>query len=283
MSKSKREKPTRKYSHPNACSFGRSNTFNDGKTCFTKTAIKDIARAWNLSGGNPKISDIDKKSKQKLYRDIKERLVECDNEWCWIKHPKISGLLKKNKEVQFSFGPAIPPGKYEWLRTSDIDLVGKQIEYFYPHFYYMGAVPIDFRKIYRSEFDTHFDPSDFLDAGITALGIVFNTDPSTETGKHWIALYIDLKKKVAYFFDSVGNPAPSEVKRWVKDKMRGYSFKENKTQHQFENSECGVYALHFLDKMTSGVPFSKVEKQIVKDAQMNGKRIEYFNPFVTRK
>jgi Asfivirus cysteine protease S273R len=279
----KNRKPTKKYSHPNACSFGRTNTFNDGKTCFTKTAIKDIARAWNMSGGDPKISNINNKSKQILYKDLKSRMTECDTEWCWIKHPKIAKLLKKNKEVQFSFGPAIPPGKYEWLRTTDIDLVGKQIEYFYPHFYYMGAVPIDFRKIYRSQFDTHFNVRDYLADKITQLGIIFNTDPSTKTGKHWIALFVDLKKKYAYYFDSVGNSAPQQVKNWVRDKLPGFKFKENKTQHQFENSECGIYALHFLDKMASGVSFSKVEKRIVKDEEMNGKRIEYFNGFTPRK
>lgn len=273
--------PKKRYSNSNACSFKRKKEYSaNGETCYTKKAIQEIAMAWNQSGGKPKISKIRDKTKDQLYKDLQTRMTECDNEWCWLEHPRIKKLLNNNKNVKFSFGPAIPPGQHEWLRTSDIELVGKQLEFFYPHFYFMGAVPIDFQKIYKKYLNLTI--KEFQDRDKHYLGVVFNTDPSTKDGKHWISLFIDLKNKKAYFFDSVGEAAPPEVKAWIKRKFRGFQFIENKNQHQFKNSECGIYSLHFLDRMASGVPFEKIEKKIIKDDEMNKNRKIYFNPFVKR-
>lgn len=241
-----------------------------------------MARAWNLGGSQPKIEGIYQKKKNELYLDLKSRLTECDNEWCWITHPKIAPKVKGDNEVLFSFGAPMPPGQYDWLWTSDLNIVGQMIQYFHPHFAYLGAHPINFEKFEKNKFGAKFNVTKYQKRGITQLGLILNTDPSTEKGKHWIALAVDIPLKRVFFFDSVGMSAPKEVKVWVDKKFKGYIFTENRNQHQFKSSECGVYALHFLDKIASGVPFGKISSKIIKDEQMNQKRKKYFNEFTPR-
>ena len=42
------------------------------------------------------------------------------------------------------------------------------------------------------------------DKSLNKIGIIFNTDPHNKSGSHWISLFIDVKKKIICFFDSVG-------------------------------------------------------------------------------
>ena len=39
-----------------------------------------------------------------------------------------------------------------------------------------------------------FNLRDNLKEGKTKVGIIFNTDPHTEDGEHWVAMYMDLNK-----------------------------------------------------------------------------------------
>ena len=60
------------------------------------------------------------------------------------------------------------------------------------------------------------DGEEYLDKGKTKIGLVFNTDPHYKDGSHWIALFIDIKKKFIYFFDSNGNFVPKRIEKFVK-------------------------------------------------------------------
>ena len=60
------------------------------------------------------------------------------------------------------------------------------------------------RKSFRGVYASDELP---LHASSTSSLYVCNTDPSTESGEHWIAIYVDVKKR-GEFFDSAGNLSP---------------------------------------------------------------------------
>ena len=57
---------------------------------------------------------------------------------------------------------------------------------------------------YEKAAECKFDLKDYLKEGKNKIGIVFNMDPHYKSGSHWISLFINVKKKVIFFFDSVG-------------------------------------------------------------------------------
>jgi len=56
----------------------------------------------------------------------------------------------------------------------------------------------------------------------------------------------------------------------------GFDIRYNNIQHQFNNSECGVYSINFIIRLVSGESFDSVINNITKDEQMNANRKIYF-------
>jgi len=54
----------------------------------------------------------------------------------------------------------------------------------------LGALPIDFLKIMPEI--ANLNLAKLKRNGIRYIGAVFNTDPHTKPGKHWISMVIDL-------------------------------------------------------------------------------------------
>jgi len=50
----------------------------------------------------------------------------------------------------------------------------------------------------------------------------------------------------------------------------------NNIQHQFENSECGVYSINFIVRLVGGESFNSIINNITSDEEMNKNREEYF-------
>ncbi len=63
----------------------------------------------------------------------------------------------------------------------------------------------------------------------------------------------------------------------IKNLLTGnFDIRYNHIQHQFENSECGVYSINFIIRLVSGESFDNVINNITKDEQMNSNRKVYF-------
>ena len=54
-------------------------------------------------------------------------------------------------------------------------------------------------------------------------------------------------------------------------------FSENKTRHQYSNSECGMYCIHFIIRMIKGDSFEKHQRKKISDNKMKRLRKIYFN------
>jgi hypothetical protein len=55
-----------------------------------------------------------------------------------------------------------------------------------------------------------------------------------------------------------------------------FDIKYNHIQHQFENSECGMYSMNFILNLVKGNSFDNVTTNIKQDEEMNGLRKEFF-------
>lgn len=60
----------------------------------------------------------------------------------------------------------------------------------------------------------------------------------------------------------------------------GFDIRYNNIQHQFDNSECGVYSINFIIRLVSGETFDSVINNITKDEEMNLNRKIYFRNVV---
>ena len=118
------------------------------------------------------------------------------------------------------------------------------------------------------------------------MGIIFNTDPHTEDGEHWVAVYMDLNKGKIYYFDSYGEKIPGQIDKFADtvikqaNSMGRNKFKKyvSKKRHQFSESECGMYCLYFIVEMLKGKPFSKFNgKKKINDKYMIKLRKLWFN------
>jgi Ulp1 protease family, C-terminal catalytic domain len=287
------------YTNVNACAPGNIDEFKESGTCFTDKALKDIAGAINDTPDMKKIK-IDGKTKKQLWNDIKEQMKGCNNEWCWLSQKFVKKVLKAQKRhtdndvtggaqtkddiFLNTFKIPIPKGKHQWLTTDDIDFSIKQFIPLANNAAFLGAVPVDFTTFShtKNKFTSEFIKK-LLKKGVRNIAIVFNTDPHNKSGRHWIAGFIRIdqngKKGKAYFYDSFGAKAPKQIKSWFDNFPIPLSYEYNKVQHQYENSECGVYSIHFIVRMLFGASFKSVTNNIIKDVEMNAKRKKYFNPY----
>ena len=175
----------------------------------------------------------------------------------------------------------------EWLSSVDIDHLEKQFMKIFSKYHFLGTFPIDFDK--RSETGKCLISSlcslnikQIYNQGKTQIGIVFNTDVSSGPGKHWVAIFCDIGPEFDHpritYFDSYSQKPEKEIqvlmKRWrdqwltagVHSKPMVTSY--NKTRHQYEDSECGMYCLYFHLCCLLGIPM----EQRIPDAVVRGFR-----------
>lgn len=219
----------------------------------------------------------------------------CNKESCWIR--KLAKGTKMEEDLLEAFAPESPEewkrNPNEWLSSIDILEVMNQYEKKYKCFDFLGPSPIDYdtHKLYGEcvfEELCHFNLQDQIDKGKTKIGIIFNLDPHYKSGSHWVSLFINIKKGDIFYFDSAGDDIPPQIEKFAKNVTeqghnlkKRINFKLDKNypiEHQYGNTECGVYSLFFIvhmleDKITSHY----LKTHILKDKYMEKFRKIYFN------
>lgn len=234
---------------------------------FDDKEIDNLRKVYNKEHVREK--PIPKSGTQNVWKTIQKRLHdECDTGAAQcifnslLSKPTAPNTWKTNPE--------------EWLSSLDIDAVEKQFSKMIPDYYYVGTVPMDFNK--HSETGTclvnslcSLDIQGIYNKGYRRIGVVFNTDVSTGPGQHWIALYCDIRPELVFpritYFDSYAEKPSKEIvnlmRRWktawdtthIHSKPMATTY--NKTRHQYENSECGMYSLYFHYCCLLGIPMDK--------------------------
>jgi hypothetical protein len=273
-----------------------------GDSCYTPKILMTIRDEYNKE--HTPSEQIHESDPAKLWTILNQRLVHCEKEDCWLNQIKDSQLRKRID--RYIFAPDKPyewkKNPNEWLTNYDILNVLEQYEETHKHFEFIGPSPIDFDKIVNRKCVYNelcgFQLSEHMKNGKTVIGVIFNLSPHTSGGSHWVSLFIDTKAKLIFYFDSAGARIPKQIKRFVNRVQsqamqvanRPYTFEENcPKEHQFGNTECGVYSLFFIitmltgkTKLTKGLLSAKQKMHLFKNRTIPDKYIEkyrnvYFN------
>jgi hypothetical protein len=174
----------------------------------------------------------------------------------------------------------------------DIANALKQYEHAVPSFLFIGPSPVDYDKIVEDgqcvwKELCEFNLMKHIKRGINKIGIVFNTDPHNRPGEHWVSMFIDVRAKVIFFFDSTSDKPQRYIKRFMKmvreqGMQAGINFEEyiNDVPHQKNDSECGVYSIFMIIHMLLGkmtVHDFMDKKNKMTDKYMQRFRRRFFN------
>jgi len=274
------------------CSPKDKNEINEF-TCYTSGSLYKLRDKWNARHPDAKIDTNDTKEIHQMLTNYLSNV--CNKESCWLKQTREFG--KVEQEFTDSFAPESPKewknNPNEWLTSVDIMNVMQQYEKAYKCFDFVGPSPVDFdkRKLYGEcvwEELCNFNLEEQVKNGKTKIGLIFNTDPHNKPGEHWVSMFVDVKKCQISFFDSVGNKIPKQIMALVKriqtqgrnmTPKLNMKFDQNyPVEHQYGNTECGIYSLFFIvhmleDKITE----EYLKTHILKDKYMENFRKVYFN------
>jgi hypothetical protein len=262
-------------------------------SCYSDKDLRNLRDVWNARHPDKLIQSDDSKQ---IWTTIKEYYISsCNKESCWI--DKMAKGTKLEKELMDSFAPKSPEQwkkhPNDWLSSVDINKVMKQYEKKYKCFDFIGPSPIDYdsQELFGQcvwEELCHFNLEEQIKKGKTKIGVIFNTDPHYKSGSHWISLFINIKKGSIFFFDSAGSKIPKNIMKFVNNVIEQgkqlkipihFKFDQNyPVEHQYGNTECGVYSLFFIvhmleDKITGHY----LKTHILKDKYMEKFRKIYYN------
>ena len=264
---------------------------NNKYTCYTDKDLHKLKNFWNKRYPDKTIETNDPKEIWQFLRQHYSSI--CNKESCWI--TRLAKGSKLEKELMDSFAPESPEewkkNPNEWLSSIDIINVMNQYEKKYKCFEFIGPSPIDYdTQVMYGEcvWDElcKFDLKEQIKKGKTKIGIIFNLDPHYKGGSHWVSLFMNIKKGTIFYFDSAGDDIPKQITKFVNNvidqgKKNDIFFvfdKNYPVEHQYGNTECGVYSLYFIvhmleDKITGHY----LKTHILKDSYIEKFRDIYFN------
>lgn len=268
-----------------------SPAFEGSFTCFSKKALVNIINSWNETNKSKKIQFNKNETKKILWNKLNDKFKSrCDDELCWIKQD----FIKNETYLKLKYFKPLMPKQWKndintWLNTFDIAKVMKQYENKYKDFYFIGPVPIDFDAEISPGMCVidelcKIDIKSLINKKKTKLGVIFNMDKHNQQGSHWVSFFTDFDKEQIYYFDSYGYQEPHEIKILIdrlkeqgKALNKNMEYFYNNNRHQYKNSECGVYSIHFILKLLENKPYSELFNNIIDDDTMQENRRKYFN------
>ena len=269
-------------------------------SCIPLSILQQIADEYNKNvNDNNKIKtlrDIEIKENNledyKLYlvNELQIALGKNQKEWYENKllknlNSEIVDILKKS-----IFRPEGPDKQFEWMDSVRMKIVMKQYEDLYHKFKFLSCVPLDFENFPSVYKLTNIDYEKLENEGKTRFGIIINSDRHTGGGQHWFMMFYDLEKGEIYFIDSCANPPARYGKEidifvnGIKNYLISKGFKEdeivykyNKIQHQYKNTECGVYSMYYILQFLKKKTFKEITENILSDDDVNEYRLIFFS------
>ena len=241
-------------------------------TCYKKKDLVNIATKWNKDNPNNAIPVGGTKSE--LWNNIRIKMGDDEKAW------------GDNNLVKMRFATDVPEewniNDHTWLDNFTLDRIMKFFERKYKGFHFENATSLDFERkdIYGNCVVSglcKYKMKDLVNK-YTSFGTILNTDPSHLPGKHWNALYVDIKKRRILFYDSFGSVPHKEVKVFVErlkkegDEIHGsgtWNIQINNRSHQKSSSECGMYSVYFIIRMVVGESFESFTSRDVTDDYVN--------------
>lgn len=262
-------------------------------TCYSDKDLFKLRDMWNERHPDRPIRSTNAKH---IWESLKSYYATiCNKESCWVR--QMTKNTKLEKELLDAFAPEAPKewklNPNEWLSSIDILQVMNQYEKKYKCFDFLGPSPIDYdtHKLHNEcvwEELCHFNLEDHLKKGHTKIGVIFNLDPHYKGGSHWVSLFINVKQKTIFFFDSAGEPAPAQIRKFANtvieqgsklSKPIRFKFDQNyPVEHQYGNTECGIYSLFFITHMLEDkITGHYLKTHVLKDKYMEKFRKVFYN------
>ena len=275
------------------CSPKNKNNTTDDYTCYSNSDLYKLKDMWNARHPDRPIKT---KNTKQIWMLLKEYYTTiCNKESCWVR--QMTKNSKQEQELLDAFAPESPKewekNPNEWLSSIDILQVMNQYEKKYKCFDFLGPSPIDYdtHKLYGKcvwEELCHFNLAKHLQKKHNKIGVIFNLDPHYKGGSHWVSLFINIKNKTIFFFDSTGEQIPPQINKFVNTVIEQgkqlpnpiiFKFDQNyPVEHQYGNTECGIYSIFFIihmleDKITGHY----LKTNILKDEYIENFRKVYYN------
>lgn len=249
-----------------------------GKSCLLPGDVAGLAAAFDSharSTGSPPLRGAAGGGDAAVLREMHRRLgTPLGREELWVDLPFVARDRALQAHLRAHvFRPEMPPSwhvnSHEWLSNRDIHQAMRQYEDRCPDFAFIGVFPIDFADVLEDGGCVAvemcgLDVRRLWAQGKRRLGVVFNTDKHHQSGSHWVCCYVGLDPgpRARHFgvsyYDSVRHPPPAEVRRFWEElrlqvsRVHGreaaerFIFRTNPVRRQFENTECGVFAMLFI-------------------------------------
>jgi hypothetical protein len=262
-------------------------------TCYSDSDLYKLRDMWNARHPDQPIKT--RNSKQ-IWEQLKDYYATiCNKESCWVR--QMTKNTKLEQELLDAFAPESPKNwkknPNEWLSSIDILKVMNQYEKKYKCFDFLGPSPIDYdtHKLHGDcvwEELCHFELYEQLKKGHTKIGVIFNLDPHYKGGSHWVSLFINVKQKIIFFFDSAGEHIPPQIEKFVNTVVEQgkklpnpiyFKFDQNyPVEHQYGNTECGIYSIFFITHMLEDkINGHYLKTHVLKDKYMENFRKIYYN------
>jgi hypothetical protein len=268
---------------------------NKGKnyTCYSEEDLLKLKETWNNRHPDNPITTNNTKI---IWKQLKDYYINiCNKESCWVRQMVKNTELEK--QLLDAFAPESPEewkkNPNEWLSSLDILKVMSQYEKKYKCFDFLGPSPIDY-DTHRVNGECvweelcHFDLKRHIDKGYKKIGIIFNLDPHYKGGSHWVSMFISVKNKTIFYFDSAGEEIPKQIKKFADmvieqgkkmSKPIIFKFDQNyPVEHQYGNTECGIYSLFFITHMLEDkITGHYMKTHVLKDQYMEKFRKVFYN------
>lgn len=259
-------------------------------SCYDDETLIYLKNEWNKKN---KLK-IKSNEPNKIWSELKQKIKTCNHELCWLE--QVIDNIKKREITHNNFAPIAPINEWKkynnWLSSTEFNKVMKQYMEKYPKFLYLGPSPIDFDKIVDGKCVwpslCNIDVIKEKKNGKDKFGIILNLDTHDGDGSHWVAMFIDLKNKYIFYFESTGSTMPDEVKKLTEKVIKQCAdagiilrdMNNMKVRHQYGKSECGMYCLYFIITLLeeTNKPEKFLNKKIrIPDKEMEKYRDIYFN------
>ena len=190
----------------------------------------------------------------------------------------------------------------DWLGNDDLEAVMRQYAEAYPRFRFVGVFPRDFaaRTLPLGRCVSPpmcaLSARALLDAGQSEFGAIINLDTHRGDGSHWVAVYGCVARRPGrfglWYYDSLGRPPLPEVaalhaalRAGVGSALgapaaRAFGLRHNPVRKQFQNTECGIYAMLFIVAcLTTRLSFDAICTQLMRgDDETHRLRAVFYRP-----
>lgn len=269
------------------CSLISPGAGNPGDACSSNATIAKVAEVF---GEKVDESNMTPETRKEIIDEAKKK-VHCDDEKCVITHSDVLPNLGKDvvqHELETNFKKKGPTDT-SLLNNFNIDQTLEQWRVKFPDFFAYNFNMRDYER--KGDTLATVNMRDLYNKGIRTAGCVINSDYYSGRGKHWMALFADMRdlsrggKWTVEFFNSSGNPPYSEFAAWLiktKGQMEEILSSPELKQlnisveiinccdipHQKTKTECGLYSLYYIWARLNRIPPSFFQQNIISDVLM---------------